>query len=1246
MFSDDDDMTMEDIVIVSLVVVIFPFAAAATSSSSDDYSLNLDIKVLLTCFQNETNDVIVYLLPPVELRCPVTLTPDDKEISIRWRKDGSLIENGTGRWISPDGSLHLKGLDPEVEEGVYECLVQHPVGTIASRRIHLRVPKLPEFARHPRNGVALLGGSARFECIASGAPDPAIAWLKDGKPLNITLPRIDAFSGVLHIGELTQQDEGSYECQATNAAGQETSRAARLSISSSNANGPVTPVLLSGPRDQTALEFNQVVFECLLTGRPRPIVTWTKKDGGVFESSGQVRVTHLGNLVISGVQVSDSGIYICSWTSAGDSTSRSSAEARLVVLAPPQLLPGEGTTEWLVVRHRLQVVRLSCDFYGVPPPKIVWLKNGKVLEPTGRIQVVDLELIISSSRTNDSGFYQCRAENTVGASHSVTWVNIEINENVPLPPVGLEAVPLTSTSIGLTWNDHPLSENRSVIAYSVHSFRTEDYSSWYQHEKKENQVVVKKTDNATHISWTLETLEPFTNYTFYVMAYNGIGGSYYSNFATAMTLQDVPRDSPFTEIVTLGSNALRVRWLALSQNVARGIVLQYKILHRLHGDSSYQEDVLNAKFQEFVIQGLGPEKEYDVTVVAATKMGFTPLDSASWVTVTTGAIGKTGAVDCLMMNISVLISSGLLVSWQSKNASKLFGFRLVFQKIGHYQMPEDSQSSKVIIDLDSEADKYIFTQLEASASYQVSLSSQSEFGQDCRITKTFRVDFLPNGDFQNSLHAVHIGSLPAPPSKISARAVNSSAIYVQWERPQTSGGPVVRYTVRYHPDTSEATDLSVVQLITSQTETIIIGGLMAYTVYDLSVQSHTADGATGPFSSARVRCRTEEGVPSKPLDVRLTLYSSTAVQVLWNPPARRNGVIQNYVIYYSDDSSRLLSKWKTKISGGSSLSSLVSHLALNTVFYFCLRAATSVGEGRVSDVVYIQTQEYPGGSFAELAVTNEPSANALNDLDLGIIIGTAIGVTCIVVCIIIIIIRDRRCAASSVPPNQSLVGNGALVKKSCCAHLPREPWHGADAEDEEDFPSVNSVLVENENCDTKGGYAHGGRNVNIPLRIIAGNPPPQVNGLHLPDMHDNKPFIPVSDVNQTSDDIPNAVADDVDRSLEQSNVQNSMQYESHGTLNLGEKVTDCRPVEAADGNRTDTRGCVECDSDGESNEGALHSTRAAVLEHAESLLGSARRDDSNHKTCTLISRNDSGRSHAREEQRHEVDRSEGDLSIV
>lgn len=127
--------------IVEIYVVIYSMSAINLLIFPD---LNLDIKVLLTYFQNETNDIVVTLRPPVELHCPVTITPDDKEISIKWRKDGRLVKNGTGRWILPDGSLRLEGLDPEVEEGVYECLVQHPIGTIASRRIHLRVPS--EFA--------------------------------------------------------------------------------------------------------------------------------------------------------------------------------------------------------------------------------------------------------------------------------------------------------------------------------------------------------------------------------------------------------------------------------------------------------------------------------------------------------------------------------------------------------------------------------------------------------------------------------------------------------------------------------------------------------------------------------------------------------------------------------------------------------------------------------------------------------------------------------------------------------------------------------------------------------------------------------------------------------------------------------------------------------------------------------------------------------------------------------------------
>lgn len=72
-------------------------------------------------------------------------------------------------------------------------------------------------------------------------------------------------------------------------------------------------------------------------------------------------------------------------------------------------------------------MRLKCEFEGVPLPRVEWLKNGQVLEPSGRIRMDEWELIIASSDTSDSGFYQCRGENSVGAFQSTTWVEIEAN---------------------------------------------------------------------------------------------------------------------------------------------------------------------------------------------------------------------------------------------------------------------------------------------------------------------------------------------------------------------------------------------------------------------------------------------------------------------------------------------------------------------------------------------------------------------------------------------------------------------------------------------------------------------------------------------------------------------------------------------------------------------------------------------------------------------------------------------------
>jgi len=66
----------------------------------------------------------------------------------------------------------------------------------------------------------------------------------------------------------------------------------------------------------------------------------------------------------------------------------------------------------------------------------------------------------------------------------------------------------------------------------------------------------------------------------------------------------------------------------------------------------------------------------------------------------------------------------------------------------------------------------------------------------------------------------------------------------------------------------------------------------------------------------------------------------------------------------------------------------------------------------------------------------------------------------------------RRRTHHAAPVTRPHMANGAV--KSCRCHLANngseaEPWRVAvsDDDDDDDFPSVNSVLVENENCDTK-----------------------------------------------------------------------------------------------------------------------------------------------------------------------------------
>ena len=71
------------------------------------------------------------------------------------------------------------------------------------------------------------GGSASFQCSASGNPEPAIVWSKVGKQSEITQSAVSG--GKLQLKHVTGNDSGLYQCSATNILG-ESQEVVRLTV--------------------------------------------------------------------------------------------------------------------------------------------------------------------------------------------------------------------------------------------------------------------------------------------------------------------------------------------------------------------------------------------------------------------------------------------------------------------------------------------------------------------------------------------------------------------------------------------------------------------------------------------------------------------------------------------------------------------------------------------------------------------------------------------------------------------------------------------------------------------------------------------------------------------------------------------------------------------------------------------------------------------------------------------------------
>ncbi|XP_024917243.1 immunoglobulin superfamily DCC subclass member 3 [Cynoglossus semilaevis] len=553
-------------------------------------------------FIKEPNDVIAVRDRPLMLDCQVE---GEGPISITWRRNGVPVETGRRAAVLANGTLLIRNFSKrresnETDAGEYDCAAQNRYGMLISRKARVQLASLPKFLSHPQSVTVDEGGVARLTCQVNGIPEANITWQRDRRPLTTDDPRYTLLPhGVLQITSVQRTDAGLFRCMASNMANTRYSDEAQLSVTVAGSRIYREPVILSGPQNLTITVHQTAILECIATGNPRPIVSWSRLDGRSIGVEG-IQVLGTGNLMISDATLQHSGVYVCSANRPG-SRARRTALGRLVVQAPPEFV------QWpqSVSRPTGGSAVFSCTATGVPEPHLIWLKNGKLLTPSGNVKLTNANTTLAITRitANDEAIYQCIAENSAGTNQASARLAISQGPELPEAPEGVRATPLSFSSLRLSWDTPTESGGQHIIGYVLHIRRLGEPDS------AELQEAVSKST----FSHDFNNLEAATTYSIYLKAYSAEGGSRSSAPVITTTKGGVPTPPSFFTKV-LNQTAMQVYWdLPSKPGQLEGFRLEYR---GVSNPNIQGQETFPGHINTHTISHLEPATVYEILLVA------------------------------------------------------------------------------------------------------------------------------------------------------------------------------------------------------------------------------------------------------------------------------------------------------------------------------------------------------------------------------------------------------------------------------------------------------------------------------------------------------------------------------------------------------------------------------------------------------------------------------------------------------
>ncbi|XP_014439240.1 neogenin isoform X8 [Tupaia chinensis] len=976
---------------------------------------------------------------------------------VRWEQNKQPLLLDDRVLKLPGGTLVIANAT-EGDGGLYRCVVESGGPPKYSEEAELQVLPDPEvssnlvFLKQPSALVRVAGQRVVLPCVAAGLPAPTVRWRKQEEALDTaSSERLTLLAGgSLEISDVTEDDAGIYFCVADN--GNETIEAsAELTVQT-------PPEFLKQPTNTYAHESMDIVFECEVAGKPTPTVKWVK-NGDMVIPSDYFKIVKEHNLQVLGLVKSDEGFYQCI---AENDFGNVQAGAQLIILehapattgplpsAPRDVVASLVSTRFIKLTWRTPASEPHGDNLTY---SVFYTREGVARERVentshpGEMQVTIQNLLPATVY-----LFRVTAQNKHGSGESSAPLRVETQPEVQLPgpAPNIRAHAASPTSITVTW-ETPLSGNGEI----------QNYKLYYMERGTEREQDV----DVSSLSYTVNGLKKYTEYSFRVVAYNKHGPGVSTEDVAVRTLSDVPSAAPQNlSLEVRNSKSVMTHWQPPPPTTQNGQITGYKIRYRKASrKSDFAEALVPGTQLSQLIEGLDRGTEYNFRVAALTINGTGP--ATDWLSAETfeSDLDETRVPEVpSSLHVRPLVTS-IVVSWTPPENQNIVvrGYA-----IGYGVGSPHAQTIKV----DYKQRYYTIENLDPSSHYVITLKAFNNVGEGIPLyesavtrphTDTSEVDlFVVNAPYT----PVPDPTPMMPPVGVQASILSHDTIRLTWADNSLSKHQKITdsryYTVRWKTNIPANTKY---KNANATTLSYLVTGLKPNTLYEFSVM--VTKGRRSSTWSMTAHGTTFELVPtSPPKDVTVVSKEGKprTIIVNWQPPSEANGKITGYIIYYSTDVNAEIHDWVIEPVVGNRLTHQIQELTLDTPYYFKIQARNSKGMGPMSEAVQFRTpkadssdkmpNDQASGSAGKgsrlpdlgsdykppMSGSNSPHGSPTSPLDsnmLLVVIVSAVATVVVVVTVAVLCTRrttshqkKKRAACKSVNGSHKYKGNSKDVK--------------------------------------------------------------------------------------------------------------------------------------------------------------------------------------------------------------------------